>query len=158
MTMKLWVVAVAGGISIMVWLALLTRWLSSRTSAAGGIVDGQLAPCPDRPNCVSSRAAGPHALEPLRFHGDPQDAWNNLVSLLRNMSRCRIREQTDTYLHVECRTWLFGFIDDVEFLRRDDVIHVRSASRLGYSDLGVNRRRVESIRRAWAETLGRASL
>ncbi len=128
-------------------LMVFTRWLSSRCTGSIGLVDGRLRPCPDKPNCVSSQAIGIHAIEPIRFQGSPESAWKCLIDLLRRLPRLRIMTQTDSYLHVEARTRLFGFVDDVEFLLGGDVIHVRSASRLGYSDLGVNRRRVEAIRR-----------
>lgn len=132
------------GFAIVTWL---TRWLSSRRIGTIGLIEGRLYPCPDRPNCVSSQGTGTQAIEPFRCDGQSTQAWNCLIDVVRQFPRCRIITQTENYLHVEARTRIFGFVDDVEFLLKDDCIHVRSASRIGYSDLGTNRRRVEAIRR-----------
>ena len=110
----------------------------------------RLAPCPNRPNCVCSRAdASPrHRIEPFAIAGDPAEAFGRLKSLLEGTARTSILTATDDYLHAVCRTRL-GFPDDVECLLAPDegVIHVRSASRLGHSDMGANRRRIEALRR-----------
>ena len=108
-----------------------------------------IAPCPDKPNCVSSLAVdAPHAIEPLRFQGPHDAAWSRLKSVLLRQPRSRIVEEQEGYLHAEFRSLVFRFVDDVEFLMQPEqgLIHVRSASRTGYSDLGVNRRRVERLR------------
>lgn len=118
-----------------------------------GVKNGLLSPCPGSPNCVSSLADDPsHGIDPLRFRGDPDAAFARLIQLLKGRSNTVIIEESDSYLRVELRTTLF--VDDGEFLlnRERNVIEVRSASRLGYSDLGKNRRRMEEIRRAFAET------
>lgn len=110
---------------------------------------GRLAPCPDSPNCVSSRSTDKrHRIEPITFHGAPADAFARLKSVIQSMKRTHIVEETDDYLHAEFRSALFGFVDDVEFWLEEEnsLIHVRSASRTGYWDLGVNRRRIEDIR------------
>lgn len=109
-----------------------------------------LKPCPDSPNCVCSEASdAAHRIEPFRFTGDPQAAWVQLHEALRTLPRLRIVTLSDDYLHAEVRTRLLRFVDDLEFLLApaEGCIHVRSASRVGYSDLGANRRRVESLRR-----------
>ena len=109
-----------------------------------------LKPCPPKRNCVCSRhdASSRHRVEPFAVSGDPEEAFGRLKSLLEAVPRTRIVTATDDYLHAVCRTRL-GFPDDVECLLspEEGVIHVRSASRLGYSDWGVNRRRVEDLRR-----------
>lgn len=118
-----------------------------------GVKNGVLSPCPESPNCVSSLADDQsHGIDPLRFRGAPEVAFARLVQLLKGRSNTVIIEETDRYLRVELRTTFF--VDDGEFLlnRERNVIEVRSASRLGYSDLGKNRRRMEEIRRAFAET------
>ncbi len=112
-------------------------------------VPAALPPCPDRPNCVSSQAAdAAHFVEPLRFNGPPDAAWRELRRALLLQPRVRIERDTGKYLHAEARSRLFRFVDDVEFLlvANERLIHVRSASRTGYSDLGVNRKRVERLR------------
>ncbi|MCX7700315.1 MAG: DUF1499 domain-containing protein [Gemmataceae bacterium] len=142
------------GFAVVMWL---TRWLSSRRVGTIGVVDGRLHPCPNKPNCVSSQATGAHAIELFRFDGPPTRAWQCLIEVLRGFPRCRIVTQTDCYLHVEAWTPIFGFVDDVEFLLTDDAIHLRSASRLGYSDLGTNRRRAEAIRHQFEQRCRDAS-
>lgn len=108
-----------------------------------------MAICPATPNCVSSLAGNPrHRVEPLGFTGDPRDAWRRLREVVASLPGTEIVVDAPEYLAAECTSRLFGFIDDLEFaLDRDaNRIHLRSASRVGYSDLGVNRRRVERVR------------
>ena len=114
-----------------------------------GPSEGRLSPCGKSPNCVSSQTADPqHAVAPLEFTGDPARAFEQLESIVARLPRTQIVAQTGDYLHAECTTRVFRFVDDLEFLLDGPagLIHVRSASRAGYSDLGVNRRRVETIR------------
>lgn len=117
-----------------------------------GLVDGRLRPCPSSPNCVCSQDedAG-HHIEPLQFSGSPREAWDRLHALLAKLPRTRVVSRDDHYLHVEFTTLLMRFVDDVEFLLDEttSVIHVRSASRIGHSDLGANRKRIETIRQRW---------
>ena len=110
---------------------------------------GILPPCPGSPNCVSSQAMDARRrVEPIRFTGDGASAWYRLRRVIVGMKRARIAEETDGYLRAEFRSAVFGFVDDVEFLLDPDGrrIDVRSASRTGKYDFGVNRRRVEEIR------------
>lgn len=112
-----------------------------------------LAPCPSSPNCVSSDADdAAHYIAPLELAVPGEQAWSAVRSAVLALRRVHIVSETPVYLHAECRSALFGFVDDLELLLRpgDGVIAVRSASRLGYSDLGVNRRRVEYLRAALA--------
>jgi uncharacterized protein (DUF1499 family) len=117
-----------------------------------GVKEGKLAPCPGSPNCVVSQGGGDaeHTIAPLAYSGDPAQAMAKLVSVVEAMPRTTIVESTDTYLYAEFASKLMGFVDDVEFYLdpAESVIQVRSASRLGESDLGVNRKRVEEIRAA----------
>jgi len=117
-----------------------------------GVREGRLAPCKSTPNCVSSQAdadkdAG-HYVAPIRIGGSARDAWAALKSLLRAMPRVNIVAEKDDYLYAEFASRTMGFVDDVEFLfdQKAGVIHVRSASRLGRSDFGVNRDRIETLR------------
>jgi uncharacterized protein (DUF1499 family) len=124
--------------------------LSGKRPTNLGIRDGKLAPCPNKPNCVSSQAGDrKHATPPLTFSGDPAVAMQKLVGVVQAMARTRIIESKTDYLYAEFSTAVMGFVDDVEFYCDGKVIHVRSASRLGYSDFGVNRNRVEAIRQAF---------
>jgi uncharacterized protein (DUF1499 family) len=119
-----------------------------------GAREGILAPCPDSPNCVSSQAANErHRIAPLEFSSDPAAAFACLKRVLLNRSDTTIVEDSPGYLRVELRTMLF--IDDGEFLldRTNKVIHIRSASRLGYSDFGKNRSRMEQIRNQFLHML-----
>lgn len=115
-----------------------------------GVHDGALAPCPDKPNCVNSRASRRlHAIEPLPVMGDPASSMQRLREIVSAMPRTEVITARADYLYAECASRLLGFVDDLEFQLDGDTIHVRSASRLGYSDLGVNRKRVEGIRSAY---------
>ena len=114
-----------------------------------GVQGGKLASCPSSPNCVSSQASDNHAIAPLRFSGDAQAAVRKLKAVVEGMPRTRIIDSKPDYLYAEFSTALMGFVDDVEFYCDGTAIQVRSASRLGYSDLGVNRKRVEAIREAF---------
>ena len=109
----------------------------------------RLSGCPDRPNCVSSEAQDArHAIAPLRLNGDSAAAWAAIRDVVGKLPRSRIVKATDRYLHAECKSRLFGFVDDLE-LQLDlatGVAAIRSAARSGYSDLGVNRKRVEALR------------
>jgi uncharacterized protein (DUF1499 family) len=114
-----------------------------------GITDGKLSPCPDSPNCVSSQSSdNKHFIEPLRYEGTEQKAMEQLIDVIQVMKRCRIITIGDHYVHAEFTSAIFRFVDDVEFYFDSEakVIHIRSASRIGYSDLGVNRQRMEKIR------------
>lgn len=109
-----------------------------------GVKDGKLAPCPNSPNCVSSQSQDAQSqIAPL-----PPVAIAELKKIIEGMERTKIIEENDSYLYAEFTSKLMGYVDDVEFYldRGQNVIHVRSASRLGKSDLGVNRKRVEEIR------------
>jgi uncharacterized protein (DUF1499 family) len=108
-----------------------------------------LAPCPDSPNCVSSDATDPaHYTAPFAIILPAREAWPLIREAVNEIPRTEITSQTDTYLHAECRSAVFRFVDDLELELRpgDGIIAVRSASRKGYSDFGVNRRRVERLR------------
>ena len=116
-----------------------------------GVHDGKLAPCPASPNCVSSQSSDrDHSIEPLRYTGSPGEAMDRLQKIIIGMERSRIITETGSYIHAEFTSALFRFVDDVEFFldERAAVIQVRSSSRIGYSDLGVNRKRIEDIRAA----------
>lgn len=122
-----------------------------------GVRGGRLKPVPSSPNAVSSQApkGDDHAIEPLTYRGRPDAAIVALEGIIAALPRTRVVVRKDDYLHAECESALLGFVDDLEFYLPPEggVIHVRSASRLGHSDLGVNRRRVEEIRARLAKVL-----
>lgn len=114
-----------------------------------GITQGKLSPCPDSPNCVSSQSPDPsHFVEPLSYTDSQTEAKARLLNVIEAMPRTQIISNTENYIHAECTSLIFRFVDDVEFLfdHEQKLIHVRSASRIGYSDLGMNRKRIEALR------------
>lgn len=126
--------------------------LASAAAFALGVRDGRLDPCPSSPNCVSSQAEGDAKVEPLAFVTSGDEALRRLADTIRGMSRTEIVALGNGYLRAEFTTRIFGWVDDVEAVVDESakVIHLRSASRTGYWDLGTNRRRVEAIREAFA--------
>jgi len=144
------------GISLLIQLFIISAVLLSVFSCASSppkvqLVDGKLRPCPSSPNCVSSESDIPSSrVEPLTFKGSPERAWDNLKEAIREMGG-KIQEEHDGYLWATFTSRVFRFVDDVEFrmVPSDGIIHVRSGSRVGYSDLGVNRKRVEKLRAAF---------
>ena len=125
--------------------------ISLLTACAGeppqniGVQDGRLTPCPDSPNCVSSYATDEtHSIAPLTAN------LNQIERVLLELDEANIVDAGDNYLYAEFTSRTMGFVDDVEFLfdQVNGITHVRSASRLGYGDMGANRNRVEAIRAA----------
>jgi uncharacterized protein (DUF1499 family) len=107
----------------------------------------RLADCGSRPNCVSSTATNPkRRVGPWRLAAAPEVAWAAIRDIVTATPRVTVVEATERYLHAEARSRIFGFVDDLELLLEGDELAVRSASRVGYSDRGVNRRRVEALR------------
>ena len=134
--------------------ALAMMSLFSRKPSNLGVVDGRLADCPVSPNCVSTQADDTeHRMEPIPFTGSPDEAMQRIKDLVAQMPRTKIVTVEDNYLHAEFRSAIFRFVDDVEFMVDPEaqLIHFRSASRVGYSDMGVNRRRMEEIQAAFGE-------
>ncbi len=126
---------------------------SARLAPSGGLVGGRLRALPASPNAVSSEEGTPSEahVAPFPFSGPAGAAREALLALLRAEPRAAIVSAGDDYVHAVFTSRVFRFRDDVE-LRIDadeGVIHVRSASRVGRSDLGANRRRVEALRRRW---------
>ncbi|MBH8554911.1 DUF1499 domain-containing protein [Nostocaceae cyanobacterium CENA357] len=120
-------------------------------SSSLGVDNGHLSSCPASNNCVVSQDADPkHAIDPIAYHVDHDTARETLLKVLSVVPRTEVIEQKDNYIHALSKSRIFKFTDDVEFYLPQDesVIHLRSASRIGESDLGVNRRRLEQIRLA----------
>ena len=146
------VVAVA---SLMAFLGV--RLLNARVRPAHklGAAEGRLAACPDRPNCVSTQAdSEEQRIDPLVLKGERKTELQRLLSLVSEMPGSRSVSVRDDYLHFEFRSRWLGFVDDVEFFvdPGGQAIQFRSASRVGHSDLGVNRSRMEDIRRRFQQT------
>lgn len=137
-------------------ICLLLMIMTMKASISSSAQTDQLPACPTTPNCVSSQATdNRHLVAPLSYSGDIENAWQVLISTLTSFPRVNIIEQSSHYLHVEVTSLVFRFVDDVEFMldTTKNEIHVRSASRIGHSDFGVNRRRVESIRKRFLKNL-----
>ncbi len=133
-------------------ILLLVMGCSGQRPLNLGVTNGLLAPCPASPNCVSSESHDQeHFSAPLEVQHDPRTAIRRLANLIKHLPRTTVVKMTDRYLYVEFRSRLWGFVDDVEFYLApgSNLIQVRSASRLGYGDFGVNRKRIEKIRRLW---------
>lgn len=133
-------------------LSILMTGCAGRPPADIGLTrEDRLAPCPKSPNCVSSMASDEeHAIEPFIYEGvDKRKAYEALLNVLSTQARIEIVTRDENYLHVTFKSKIFRFRDDVEFYFPGDesIIHVRSASRVGYSDMGVNRKRVEKLRK-----------
>lgn len=113
-----------------------------------GIKNGKFAPCPDKNNCVNSQSPDEkYYVEHLAYKGSRESALIKLKQVIHSMERTRIVEDSDRYLRIECTSAVMGFVDDVEFYFPDEpVIQIKSASRIGHYDFGVNRKRVEKIR------------
>jgi uncharacterized protein (DUF1499 family) len=117
-----------------------------------GVQAGRLAPCPASPNCVSSQASdAAHRVEPLPLTGGRSQTRARLLAVLASEPRARLVAQDGDYLRAEFTSRVLRFIDDVEFLIGEQAVDVRSASRLGQADFGVNRESVERLRRRHGE-------
>ncbi|MBD2433275.1 MULTISPECIES: DUF1499 domain-containing protein [Fischerella] len=139
-------------IALVIFLSLTILSGASWAYASGlGVTDGHLSSCPASNNCVvSQNADSKHAIDAIAYHVDRNTARETLLKVLSVVPRTEVVEQTDNYIHALSKSRIFKFVDDVEFYfpPNESVIHLRSASRVGESDLGVNRRRIEQIRLA----------
>lgn len=125
----------------------LTSLVGADTDNAMNSQD-KLAPCPNSYNCVSTQSKRKtHGMEPLPYLETRENSKERILSILQKARRTEVVRVTEHYIHAEFRTFLWGFVDDVEFVLDDEdrVIHFRSASRVGYYDFGLNRRRMRAI-------------
>jgi len=122
-----------------------------RTPAPAILEPGMIEPCGQKPNCVSAADSRPQFAVPLLdLKGlTPLEACGRFARLLQNQKRVQIVRSEKHYLHAEFRSATFGFVDDVEALCTERGILLRSQSRTGGFDWGVNRRRIESLRKSW---------
>ncbi len=126
----------------------LLAWLGCAGSRPTdiGVQQGRLTACPSSPNCVSSDApeGDDHYVAPLPL--PETGGWDAARAAVASLEGTQIVQEAQGYLHAECTTPLMGYVDDLELHAREGHIAVRSASRLGYSDMGANRKRVEALR------------
>jgi len=134
-------------------LAMLVSACAASARPKLGIENAKLSACPSSPNCVSSQAAdADHRIEPLPIRTTPEEGMARLAEIIDAMPRTKIVAQNRDYLRAEFTSRVFRWVDDVEAYVDADakLIHLRSSSRSGYSDLGVNRSRIEAIRERYA--------
>jgi len=144
---------IIASIALLMIIAFFILGLMSHSGAAYGLVEGRLKHCPDRPNCVSSEfvSDAEHYIEPLVYSsGDAAQVLPRLKAIIREMGGSIQVEKTD-YLAATFTSSVFRFVDDVELRIDTDrkTIHLRSASRVGYGDGGVNRKRVELLKKSF---------
>jgi uncharacterized protein (DUF1499 family) len=149
MTMK------TGLVFPLVMMAVIFAGCAGRTPKLG-LDGGRMTACPDTPNCVNSQAADDrHFIAPISYSCTREEARNRLLRTIEAASRARVVTSEAEYVRVEYTSLVFRFVDDVEFyFPEEPIIHVRSASRMGYSDMGVNRRRIERIRELFSGPAG----
>jgi uncharacterized protein (DUF1499 family) len=119
-----------------------------------GVKKERLAPCPDKPNCVSTQSLDPsRRMEPLPYRGTKGKSKDRIMEIIKGMERSKIVEVSDSYLYVQFQTRFLRFVDDVEFFLDDSerLIHFRSAARVGYYDFDLNRRRMEEISKLYGQ-------
>ena len=118
-----------------------------------GINDHQLSPCPSSPNCVSSFVAiqDSHYIKPIQSSLSLAEKHERIMAILIKQDNASITQNTPNYIRAEFSSSLFGFVDDVEWALDTHEVHMRSASRMGFSDFGVNRDRLEALRMAFEQ-------
>lgn len=138
-----------------VWLAVILMGCGGKAIPIVVLDGPRLAECPESPNCVSSQEESSdeeHYIEPFALRDDGPGIAE-LAAWMGERKRCDVLDQGDEWLHATCKTALFRFTDDIALLIDEDegVVHVRSASRVGRSDMGKNRSRIETLRDEYAE-------
>lgn len=141
-------------LALLILLLFVGLSVASRFVQQSGLSDGKLRPCPDTPNCVCSEFPGEHFISPILIAPlSPEQAMQRMTHAIR-ASGGRIEAQKTDYVHATFTTSIMRYVDDVE-LRLDSkhgLLHLRSASRVGHSDLGANRHRLEQIITRYAAT------
>lgn len=153
LALKIVTVLLILGICGVLWMGT-TSWGTSAKSSFDPATS-KFAPCPASPNCVSTQAAaddGENFIAPITFSGSSADAKARLLALLKEMPRTTILANEGNYIQTEMRTAIMRYVDDVEFFidEASQTIQFRSASRVGYGDMGMNRKRMEEIRGKFA--------
>lgn len=135
-------------------LGLIGMSVMSKRPTNLGVEEGKLAACPSSPNCVSSQADDrEHGMVPIEYQGDTASIIQKIKSVMQARSRTNLITETDDYLHFEATSKILRFVDDIEFYidEENQLIQFRSASRVGRSDMGVNRNRMQEIQQALNE-------
>ncbi len=123
------------------------------TPPTGELIEGHLRPCPNRPNCVNSDSNATERITPISFQGSPEQAYQQIETIIKKIGG-KIVKTNSKYLWATFTSTLFHFVDDVELRIEPEqhLIHIRSGARMGYSDFGVNKRRVAKIRKFFSQT------
>ena len=132
---------------------------SGRMPTNLGVENGTLAALPDSPNCISTQTTdGPKKMEPVAFNTNSKTALKAIEIAVSEIPRCKVISKSENYLHAEASSLIFRFVDDVEFQidETNRLIHFRSASRVGHSDMGANRKRMTAVRDRLASILKKA--
>jgi len=150
------VLGIVGALILLMIAGLVVARMQTpdRDQVVHGPEGGSLAHCPETPNCVSTvDSEDDHAIDPIEFTGSTDEVMSRAKRVLAGLPRTTIIEERPDYLRAESRSAVFQFIDDVEVYvpAGDDRLHFRSASRVGKSDLGVNRKRYEKFKAAFGE-------
>lgn len=136
--------------TLLLTLFAILIMIMTETSTANS---NTVAACPDKPNCVSSSTTDAHQIAPFELIINEQqtsaNAWTSISNIVKKQHRTKIILLNETQLHAEVRSVIFRFTDDLNLAldTQQNIIHVRSASRVGYYDFGVNRQRIETLRR-----------
>lgn len=139
-------------IALLILLPACTSAVSTMQQPGTGLIDNSLQPCPSSPNCVCSEFTDKSSfVTPISFTGDTESAWAKAITTIQNMGGKIITEESD-YLHAAFTSRIFRFVDDLELRldRENRIIHLRSASRTGYYDFGVNRKRARQLHNMFA--------
>jgi uncharacterized protein (DUF1499 family) len=138
-------IVVAAAIFFIIRLTMLGKDSRNQTPTTLGTVDGKLTECPKKPNCVSTSSQGKdHNIDLLNSSFEAPAAVSKLIGITQSLGGV-LKKQDENYLHFEFESGLFRFVDDVEFFVSSEGIQMRSASRVGHSDLGANRKRIDKI-------------
>ncbi len=142
---------VSGGLFLTVSLFVASRQQPSTEEVDLGVEDGRLSPCPETPNCVRTQADPAdetHYAEPIPYEGSTEQVLERLTDWIRQQPRAEAVRTEGRYLRAVFTSRVFGFHDDLELYlpKGESVVHLRSASRVGHSDMGVNRDRYRAIR------------
>ena len=138
---------------LVIIISLFILGANSRKGNAPGLIDGNLSQCSKKPNCVCSEVKldAVHYIKPLIISSDTVlDASSIIKDVLKDMGGV-LQLETESYFLFHFTSAIFGFVDDVEIHVNKNNIHFRSASRVGTSDLGVNRKRLNKFKRLYKE-------
>jgi len=131
---------------------LFSLFSSCKDKPAKGLgltTKNQFFPCPKNPNCVSSFENPKNEknfIRPIKFLGQKETIIKKLVTLIENNPNAKIVERKENYIRAEYTSSFFKFVDDIQFyFGKKNIIHIKSSSRVGYSDFGKNKQRVEEI-------------